>query len=293
MGAVKQEPSPVLDAAAVKAFAHPLRVRLYYLLDADGPATASGLAGRVGESSGSTSYHLRQLARHGVIVEVEGRGTAKERWWQTNPAGFTVRGDHLRRDPATAAAADLLLGEFVRQRLAESQAWLRGGADRRPGLGRREPRPPSRDGADALGAGAARRGDRGGRRPLPAGLHLARPPGACGRRRRGVHQGDHAPGAVPRRRGCAGAGDRGGARDDRRRTTTGCRAVPGGARRPRCDRLVRHGSRRRGRGRPVRRRRRQHRPREPADRRRRDLPRRRGAGVRRGRAGRDPARRSA
>ena len=55
---------------------------------------------------------------------MEGRGTAKERWWQTNPAGFTVRGDHLRRDPATAAAADLLLGEFVRQRLAESQAWL-------------------------------------------------------------------------------------------------------------------------------------------------------------------------
>ena len=124
MAGVKQEPSPVLDAAAVKAFAHPLRVRLFYLLDADGPATASGLAARVGESSGSTSYHLRQLARHGVIVEVDGRGTAKERWWQTNPAGFTVRGTGLRRDPSTAAAADLLLGEFVRQRLAESQAWL-------------------------------------------------------------------------------------------------------------------------------------------------------------------------
>ncbi len=116
--------SPMLDAAAVKAFAHPLRVRLYYLLDADGPATASGLAARVGESSGSTSYHLRQLARHGVIVDVPGRGTAKERWWQTNPAGFTVRGTRLRHDPAAAAATDLLLTEFVRQRLAESQAWL-------------------------------------------------------------------------------------------------------------------------------------------------------------------------
>jgi len=116
--------SPVLDAAAVKAFAHPLRVRLYYLLDADGPATASGLAARVGESSGSTSYHLRQLARHGVIVEVPGRGTAKERWWQTDPTGFTVHGTRLREDPATAAAADLLLTEFLQQRLAETQAWL-------------------------------------------------------------------------------------------------------------------------------------------------------------------------
>lgn len=115
---------PTLDAAAVRAFAHPLRLRLFYLLEADGPVTASGLAAKVGESSGSTSYHLRQLARHGVIVEVQGRGTARERWWETDPAGFTVRGDRMRADPATAAAAGVLLTEFVRQRLAESQAWL-------------------------------------------------------------------------------------------------------------------------------------------------------------------------
>lgn len=115
---------PQLDAAAVRAFAHPLRVRLYYLLEADGPATASGLAVRVGESSGSTSYHLRQLARHGLIVEVEGRGTAKERWWEPNPKGFSMRGDRLRADPATAAATDLLLGEFERKRAADRHRWL-------------------------------------------------------------------------------------------------------------------------------------------------------------------------
>ncbi len=119
-----EDDQPQLDAAAVRAFAHPLRVRLYYLLEADGPATASGLAARVGESSGSTSYHLRQLARHGLVVEVEGRGTAKERWWQPNPKGFTMRGDRLRADPATRAATDLLLGEFERRKAADRHRWL-------------------------------------------------------------------------------------------------------------------------------------------------------------------------
>jgi DNA-binding transcriptional ArsR family regulator len=119
-----EDDQPQLDAAAVRAFAHPLRVRLYYLLEADGPATASGLAERVGESSGSTSYHLRQLARHGLVVEVEGRGTAKERWWQPNPKGFNMRGDRLRADPATRAATDLLLGEFERRKAADRHRWL-------------------------------------------------------------------------------------------------------------------------------------------------------------------------
>ncbi|MEU7461934.1 winged helix-turn-helix domain-containing protein, partial [Streptomyces griseofuscus] len=35
-----------------------------------GPATASQLAERLGESSGATSYHLRQLADHGVATRL-------------------------------------------------------------------------------------------------------------------------------------------------------------------------------------------------------------------------------
>ena len=51
-----------LDAAAMRALAHPLRMRMVGLLRAEGPATASGLAERLGVSSGLTSYHLRALA---------------------------------------------------------------------------------------------------------------------------------------------------------------------------------------------------------------------------------------
>jgi hypothetical protein len=72
----------VTDVRALRALAHPLRNRLLGQLRLNGPATASGLGRVIGESSGSTSYHLRQLAAYGFVEEVEGQGTARERWWR-------------------------------------------------------------------------------------------------------------------------------------------------------------------------------------------------------------------
>jgi DNA-binding transcriptional ArsR family regulator len=72
----------VTDVRALRALAHPLRNRLLGHLRLNGPATASQLGRAVGESSGSTSYHLRQLAAYGFVEEVEGHGTARERWWR-------------------------------------------------------------------------------------------------------------------------------------------------------------------------------------------------------------------
>ena len=65
----------------VRGLAHPLRVAMLRLLREHGPATATGLAEQLGESSGTTSYHLRQRA-YGFIVEAEGMGTRRQRWWQ-------------------------------------------------------------------------------------------------------------------------------------------------------------------------------------------------------------------
>ena len=63
------------------AMAHPLRLEILGLL-VEGPATASILARRLGESSGTTSYHLRLLARAGAVVEDPELGTRRERWWR-------------------------------------------------------------------------------------------------------------------------------------------------------------------------------------------------------------------
>jgi DNA-binding transcriptional ArsR family regulator len=70
------------DVTAIRALAHPLRLRLLDLLRIDGPSTSTILAQRTGESTGSTSYHLRQLARHGFIAEAEREASGRERWWR-------------------------------------------------------------------------------------------------------------------------------------------------------------------------------------------------------------------
>jgi DNA-binding transcriptional ArsR family regulator len=70
-----------LRRPAMWAIAHPLRFRIWELLR-EGPSTASRLGRRLGESRGSTSYHLRLLGRAGLIVEDEELGTKRERWWR-------------------------------------------------------------------------------------------------------------------------------------------------------------------------------------------------------------------
>ncbi|MEV4333200.1 helix-turn-helix domain-containing protein [Streptomyces sp. NPDC049597] len=71
---------PRRDAAALKALTHPLRIRLLGMLRQDGPATASELALRTGESSASTSYHLRVLAKYAFIEEAGSRDGRERRW---------------------------------------------------------------------------------------------------------------------------------------------------------------------------------------------------------------------
>ncbi|BFO21324.1 hypothetical protein SHKM778_77120 [Streptomyces sp. KM77-8] len=57
-------------------------MRLLNTLRRNGPATASQLAARLGESSGATSYHLRQLAAHGFVEDAPEHGKGRERWWK-------------------------------------------------------------------------------------------------------------------------------------------------------------------------------------------------------------------
>jgi DNA-binding transcriptional ArsR family regulator len=76
------EPRELTDPAALKALAHPLRQRILRQLDREGPATSTTLAKALGENTGATSYHLRQLAEHGFVDEVPDRGRSRERWWQ-------------------------------------------------------------------------------------------------------------------------------------------------------------------------------------------------------------------
>jgi DNA-binding transcriptional ArsR family regulator len=113
---VRHAADRVLDTGALRALAHPLRVRIYDILSQYGPQTASSLAERLGESSGSTSYHLRALAKHDLIREVEGRGSARERWWERPIGGVSFTSAEALKTPSGRAATQIVMNEFFRLR---------------------------------------------------------------------------------------------------------------------------------------------------------------------------------
>jgi DNA-binding transcriptional ArsR family regulator len=106
----------VLDTGALRALAHPLRVRIYDILSQYGPQTASSLAEKLGESSGSTSYHLRALAKHDLIRECDDRGTGRERWWERPVGGISFANADAMKTPAGRAATQIVMTEFFRNR---------------------------------------------------------------------------------------------------------------------------------------------------------------------------------
>ncbi|MER7583681.1 helix-turn-helix domain-containing protein [Kitasatospora sp. NPDC097691] len=79
----------VTDIEALRLLAHPLRNRIVQQLRS-GPATSTTLAKALGESSGLTSYHLRQMAQHGFIEEVPELSKGRERWWRTAPVDLRI-----------------------------------------------------------------------------------------------------------------------------------------------------------------------------------------------------------
>jgi DNA-binding transcriptional ArsR family regulator len=90
-----------------------------------GPATASMLAERLGESSGATSYHLRQLATYGFVVDAPERGKGRERWWQAAEQGIAMDEDLLRSsDPSVRGSVDVFLHEVATSHAREVSTWV-------------------------------------------------------------------------------------------------------------------------------------------------------------------------
>lgn len=114
-----------LDARSLRGLAHPLRIRMLATLRHDGPATASQLAERLGESSGSTSYHLRQLAAHGFVEDAPEHGKGRERWWKAAHDGTRFDESLIYdKDPVTRGAADLFMHEIATIHAQEVSTWL-------------------------------------------------------------------------------------------------------------------------------------------------------------------------
>lgn len=94
------------DPRALRAYAHPTRMTLVGLLRQEGPFTATRAAELTGESVASCSYHLRILAKYGLVEEADPAGPGREKPWRAT-AQFTDWPTYSE-DPAVAAAAEAL-----------------------------------------------------------------------------------------------------------------------------------------------------------------------------------------
>jgi len=94
----------VSDLGTLKAFGHPLRMKLYRALHIARRATASQLAEQVDEAVSLVSYHLRKLAEHGLIEEADRAGRdGRERWWQPASEGLRFYDEDFSEAPELAA----------------------------------------------------------------------------------------------------------------------------------------------------------------------------------------------
>ncbi|MGH8963678.1 MAG: ArsR/SmtB family transcription factor [Jatrophihabitantaceae bacterium] len=114
-----------MDAAALKALAHPLRVHILRILELRGRVSVTSLAAELGETTGSTSYHLRQLARHGLVEQCDApTDGGRQRWWQMAVSQIHMKGFAFLENTETREAAGFLLREFQADRSRRLANWF-------------------------------------------------------------------------------------------------------------------------------------------------------------------------
>lgn len=114
------------DPRALRAYAHPVRMALVGLLRTEGPLTATRAGELLGESSGTCSFHLRQLAKYGLVEEAGG-GTGREKPWRATTT--STDWDTVTRTPEMAAATGLLQSVMAEQYFGQLLRWLEASQD--------------------------------------------------------------------------------------------------------------------------------------------------------------------
>jgi len=128
----ENEPKPAValtDPVALRAYAHPLRLALVGLLRREGPLTATQAAARLSDNVPNCSFHLRQLAKYGLVERAEG-ADAREKPWRAT--ALATQWGHTSQDPEMQAAVDHLDAMVIGRYFERAKRWL----------GQRESLPP-------------------------------------------------------------------------------------------------------------------------------------------------------
>jgi DNA-binding transcriptional ArsR family regulator len=117
-----EEPVRLTDARAIRALAHPARLAVMDALTGRATITATEAADIAGLSPSAMSYHLRALARWGIVREADSDADTdgRERRWERAGAGMSVDPPARGADAATAFIAT----HYVDQLRAQLARWL-------------------------------------------------------------------------------------------------------------------------------------------------------------------------
>ncbi|SDF92125.1 Helix-turn-helix domain-containing protein [Klenkia brasiliensis] len=114
---------PVRDPTVLRGLAHPVRARIVDEMYATGPVRAADVARDLGIPANQASFHLRQLAKYGLVEEAPDAGRdRRDRVWQlTAQTGLSIDVGDLAALPGGQAAVDVW-----RQ---QASAWAHGVVD--------------------------------------------------------------------------------------------------------------------------------------------------------------------
>jgi DNA-binding transcriptional ArsR family regulator len=114
-----------MDGPTLKALAHPMRVQILRILQLRDRASVTSLASELGETTGATSYHLRQLARHGLVEQCEADdSTNRQQWWQMAVDQIHMTGFEFMENDETREAAGFLMREYQADRSRRLANWF-------------------------------------------------------------------------------------------------------------------------------------------------------------------------
>ena len=97
------------DPRVLRAIAHPVRVRILHELHATGPSRAADLATDLDIPANQASFHLRQLAKYGLVVEApeEARDRRDRVWKVVSESGIQLDLAEMDKEPGGSAAVDV------------------------------------------------------------------------------------------------------------------------------------------------------------------------------------------
>jgi DNA-binding transcriptional ArsR family regulator len=117
------------DPRAIRALAHPARLAIIEALEPGEELTATELATVTGLSPSATSYHLKALARWGIVEAGEARADGRDRPWKAT--GRSVEISSVV--PGSTAVAEIaILGTFLDRNRALAAEFLEHEADEPP-----------------------------------------------------------------------------------------------------------------------------------------------------------------